>query len=167
VFGSAVISTIIPGRMTASHDGSVVVFIIGMRINRLFRPDKWLPVVRAMGPMIAELARDPESGLLGWQTMFAGPRTIMLTQYWRDFDHLEAYARARDRQHWPAWLALNKAIGDDGTVGIFHETYAIAAGGHETIYANMPLFGLGKVSGVIPATGSRNAARERMKRAPE
>lgn len=167
MFGSAVISTIIPGRMTASHDGSVVVCIIGMRINRLFRPDKWLPVVRAMGPMIAELARDPESGLLGWQTMFAGPRTIMLTQYWRDFDHLEAYARARDRQHWPAWLALNKAIGDDGTVGIFDETYAIAAGGHETIYANMPLFGLGKVSGVIPATGSRNAARERMKRAPE
>lgn len=156
---------IIPARMTAAHEGPLVVFLIGMRFNKLHRIDKWLPVVRAMGPMIAELAQDPASGFLGWQTSLAGPRTLLLTQYWRDFEALESYARARDRRHWPAWIAFNKAVGTDGSVGIFHETYTVAADGYETIYANMPPFGLGKVAGLVPATGNRNAARERMKAA--
>ena len=71
--------------------------------------------------------------------------------------------RSRDQKHWPAWVAFNKAVGTDGTVGIFHETYVVGAGAHETIYANMPPFGLGKVSGLAPATGSRNEARSRMR----
>lgn len=160
-------STIQPGRFTAQFDQPLVVFIIGMRINHFRKIGKWLPVARAMGPMIAELERDPDSGLMGWQGMMAGLRTVMLVQYWRDFDALEAYAKARERQHWPAWTAFNKAVGNSGAVGIFHETYTVPAGGYETIYANMPPFGLGRVAGVIPATGSRNEARSRMKAAIE
>jgi hypothetical protein len=154
-----------PGRYTARHDGPITVFVIGMRINRLWRADKWLPVVRAMGPMIGELAQDPQSGFLGAEPMLRNLRTIALLQYWRDFDSLEAYARDREKHHWPAWTAFNKAVGGDGTVGIFHETYVVQAGHHETIYANMPPFGLGRVAGVHPATGSRSAARERMSNA--
>ena len=154
---------IISARVTAAHEGPVVVFVIGMRINRLWRIDKWLPVARAMGPMIAELARDPDSGFLGTEYALAGLRTVLLIQYWRDFDALEGYARARDRRHWPAWTAFNRAVGTDGTVGIFHETYAVPAGGHETVYVNMPEFGLGKVAGTVPATGSRAEARGRMR----
>ena len=150
------------GRFTASHRGPLVIFVIGLRINRLFRFSKWLPVAKAMGPMIAELSQDPDSGFLGAESMLSFPRTILLTQYWRDFDSLEVYARDRDRLHWPAWTAFNKAIGADGTVGIFHETYCVEAGRHETIYVNMPPFGLGKASGTTPATGSRNEARSRM-----
>jgi hypothetical protein len=41
----------------------------------------------------------------------------------------------------------------------------VAAGGFETIYGNMPRFGLGRVAGLVPATGSRNAARSRMQAA--
>ena len=160
-------SAIVPARMTAAHSGPLVVFVIGMRINRLHRIDKWLPVARAMGPMIAELSRDPESGFLGTEYLLAPLRTVLLLQYWRDFDHLEAYARARDKAHWPAWTAFNKAVGTDGSVGIFHETYAVPAGGTETIYVNMPPFGLGKASGLTPATGSRNEARSRMNAASE
>lgn len=160
-------ATIIPARVTAAHDGPVVVFIIGMRINKLWRVDKWLPVARAMGPMVAELSRDPASGFLGTEYALAGPRTVLLIQYWRDFDALEGYARARDKRHWPAWAAFNRAVGTDGTVGIFHETYLVSAAAHETLYVNMPPFGLGKVAGVIPATGSRNAARGRMRGADE
>ena len=92
---------------------------------------------------------------------------MCLLQYWRDFDSLEAYARSRDREHWPAWVDFNKRVGSDGTVGIFHETYAVDAGRHETIYANMPAWGLGKVSGITDATGSRNEARSRMKTSAE
>jgi len=154
---------ILKGRFTADFQEPVVVFIIGMRINRFWRFDKWLPVVRSMGPMIAELARDPDSGFLGWEVLRSGLRTTVLIQYWRDFDALETYARARDKKHLPAWAAFNQAIGNDGTVGIFHETYVVPAHGYETIYGNMPPFGLGKVKGMIPAMGSRSAARSRMK----
>jgi hypothetical protein len=156
-------STIHSGRFTADFDQSLVVFVIGMRINHFRKVGKWLPVARSMGPMISELYRNPESGFLGTEVMLRNHRTIVLLQYWRDFDCLEAYARNRDQLHWPAWSAFNKSVGNDGTVGIFHETYAVAAGAHETIYGNMPLFGLGKVAGIVPATGSRDAARSRMK----
>lgn len=151
------------GRYTAIHDGPITVFLIGMRINRLWRADKWLPVARAMGPMIAELSQRPQSGFLGAEAMLRNWRTVVMLQYWRDFQSLEAYARDRSQSHWPAWTAFNKAVGTSGTVGIFHETYVVERGRSETIYANMPPFGLGRVSGVRPATGSRNDARSRMK----
>jgi hypothetical protein len=149
-------------RLTASHSDAVTVFIIGMRINRLFALNKWLPVARSMGPMVAELAADPDSGFLGAETMRQGFRTVLLVQYWRDFNSLERYARDRDRNHWPAWTAFNKAVGSDGTVGIFHETYVVSKGCYESIYNNMPAWGLGAATGLAPATGSRNAARSRM-----
>jgi hypothetical protein len=160
---SRAMAAIISARVTSAHEGPLAVFIIGMRINRLWRVDKWLPVARAMGPMIAELSRDPESGFLGTEFCRSGLRTIVLIQYWRDFDSLERYARDRDRLHWPAWTAFNRAVGTDGTVGIFHETYVVGEGAHETIYANMPPFGLGRASGLRPATGSRSGARSRMR----
>jgi len=156
-------STIQPGRMTAAHSGPLVVFVIGMRINHFHKVGKWLPVFRAMPAMLEELYRNPESGFLGTEFMLRNLRTVVLLQYWRDFDALEAYARAREQKHWPAWTAFNKAIGSDGTVGIFHETYVVPEHASETVYANMVPFGLGKVSGVVPATGSRNEARSRMK----
>ena len=155
------------GRFAAAFDQPVTVFVIGMRINHFHKVGKWLPVARAMRPMIEELARNPGSGFLGFERLFLNLRTVVLIQYWRDFDSLEAYARDREQKHWPAWTAFNKAIGSDGTVGIFHETYCVPAGGYETIYGNMPPFGLGKVAGLTTATGSRNEARSRMKAALE
>lgn len=155
--------SIIPGRMTDKHTGPLVVFLIGMRINHFHKLRRWVPVLRAMGPMIRELSRNPDSGFLGTEYALCSPRQILLIQYWRDFESLEAYARDRDAQHWPAWAAFNRSIGDDGTVGIYHETYAVAAGAHETIYGNMPPFGLGRVVGSVPASGSRKAARNRMR----
>ncbi|MBC2668600.1 DUF4188 domain-containing protein [Novosphingobium piscinae] len=152
-----------PGRFTAAHEGPLVVFVIGMRINRFRAVGKWLPVARAMPAMLRELLADPGSGFLGGQTMLASPRTIVMIQYWRDFDSLEGYARARDRRHWPAWTAFNQAVGGDGTVGIFHETYVVERGASETIYGNMPPFGLGRIAGLVPATGSREAARQRLR----
>jgi hypothetical protein len=50
-------------RLTASLDGTFVVFLIGMRVNRPLRVDKWLPVVAAMTRMIAELRAQPRLGL--------------------------------------------------------------------------------------------------------
>ncbi len=154
---------ITPGRVTDNHSGPLVVFVIGMRINHFHKVGRWLPVFKAMGPMLRELYSNPESGFLGTEFALTSPRQILLLQYWQDFDALETYARNSEAQHWPAWTAFNKAIGNDGTVGIYHETYAVAAGAHESVYVNMPPFGLGRFAGLVPATGSRNAARERMR----
>ncbi|HEX7874679.1 MAG TPA: DUF4188 domain-containing protein [Sphingobium sp.] len=155
-------SRIRPGRLCDAHDGPVTLFLIGMRINRLSRPDKWLPVARAMPRMLKELSLQPELGLLGHEVMLSPVRTLITLQYWRDFDALHAYAHATEREHLPAWRDFNRASKGNDAVGIFHETYVVQPGAHESIYVAMPPFGLGKASGLREATGKRSAARERM-----
>ena len=87
-----------------------------------------------------------------------------MVQYWRSFEQLEAYARSRDANHWPAWVAFNKRVGSSrGDVGIWHETYLIKPGQYESIYSGMPPFGLGKVGKLVPASGSRDRASDRIK----
>jgi Domain of unknown function (DUF4188) len=51
---------VIQGRITARIDRPFVVSLIGMRINRLLAFRKWVPVARAMGPMLKELYQHPE-----------------------------------------------------------------------------------------------------------
>jgi hypothetical protein len=150
------------GRMTAAHDGNVVVFLIGMRVNSWWRVHQWLPLARAMRRMQEELAAHPELGLLGRESWFSR-RIALDVQYWRSLDHLMAYAHAGASQHLPAWRDFNRRMKKAPPgVGIWHETYAVAAGAHETIYVNMPGFGLGKATGLVPATGRRETARGRL-----
>jgi hypothetical protein len=147
-----------PSRMAAEIDGDFVVFLIGVRINNPWKIHKWLPVVLAMPRMLKELAPHPETGFLG--STSAG---FLLVQYWRSFEHLEAYARNPDAQHWPAWRAFNKRMaGSRGDVGIWHETYLVKAGQYEAVYSGMPPTGLGKVGRLVPASGHRESARDRL-----
>src|SRR5947199_6081996 len=132
---------IYPGRFTTKIEGSFVVFLIGMRVNKLLAFDKWIPTAAAMPRMLKELYDSPKRGLLGAYTSVYW-RGVMVVQYWRSFDHLIAYAQSRDAQHLPAWTKFNRTIGNDGTVGIWHETYKVEAGQYECIYGNMPLWGL-------------------------
>jgi Domain of unknown function (DUF4188) len=151
-------ASVIPERMSAKVDGDFVVFLIGMRVNKLWKVHKWLPVFLAMPKMLRELKDNPSSGLLGVES--AG---LTIIQYWRSFDALEAYARSRDGLHWPAWMAFNKRMARSrGDVGIWHETYKIAAGQYEAIYSGMPARGLGKVSQLLSAEGARDTARGRI-----
>jgi hypothetical protein len=133
-----------------------------MRINKFHRIDKWLPVARAMKPMLAELAAQPQSGFLGSEFMLSGLRTIVSLQYWCSFDHLESYATDRSQSHMPAWKEFYRKANRGEAVGIFHETYCVDPTKYETVYGNMPVFGLGKVAGLAPAEGARNKARARM-----
>lgn len=150
-----------PNRMAAEIEGDFVVFLIGMRINKLWKVHKWLPVFLAMPRMLKELEKRPESGFLGH---IFGSRVIV--QYWRSFDHLEAYARSQDQLHWPAWVDFNKRMGKSrGDVGIWHETYQVRAGEYENVYSGMPPIGLGKVGTLTPASGRRESARDRMAKA--
>jgi hypothetical protein len=138
-------------RFTATMEGDFVVFLIGMRINQPWKIHKWMPVAAAMPRMLRELGRQPERGFIHAEMWFS--RTIVLVQYWRSMDQLLAYARDRNAAHLPAWRDFNRAVGTDGSVGIWHETYKVAAGDYENIYVNMPLFGLGKAGTVQPARG--------------
>jgi len=147
-------------RLTAEVPGEFAVFLIGMRVNRPLMIHKWLPVARAMTRMLDELYRQPELGLLHHEAWFA--RTVLILQYWRTMDQLLAYARDKAAAHLPAWAAFNRAIGTSGSVGIWHETYAVRAGTYETIYVNMPAFGLGRAGTLHPASKARQSARGRL-----
>ncbi len=151
---------IFPQRMTADIDGDFVVFLIGARINQWWRVDKWWPLTRAMPRMMRELSEQPELGLLGSQGWFG--RTTILVQYWRSLDHLMHYAHARDAEHLPAWRAFNQRMRNSNAVGIWHETFAVRSGAYEALYHNMPNFGLAQASSLVPATGKRKTARQRL-----
>lgn len=148
-------------RLSANIEGDFIVFLIGMRINKPWKPHKWLPVLLGMPKMLKELDTLPadETGFLGHNGVGMG----VIVQYWRSFDHLESYARSQANAHYPAWLAFNKRMKQSrGDVGIWHETYLVKAGQYEAIYSGMPPFGLGRVSSLLPATESRNEARQRL-----
>ena len=153
---------IFPGRFTADTDEPFVVFIIGMRINKFFSFSRWVPTALAMGPMLRSLASDPESGYLsGEPFLYSGGAGLI--QYWRSAEDLERFARAPSEPHLKAWQRFNRAVGKDGSVGIWHETYQVAAGAYEAIYANMPRFGLSAATRHAPVGKRGETARERLK----
>ena len=152
----------IAGRFTAQTDQPFVVFLIGMRVNRLLAFRKWVPTALAMPRMLRELYAHPEMGFLGARTFLSG-RVIMLAQYWRSFEDLERFARAEHEPHMAAWRRFNKVVGyKDASVGFFHESYLINPGQFEAVYGNMPVFGLAAATSHVPARGRLDTARRRL-----
>ncbi len=151
---------IIKGRKFANIEGDFVVFLIGMRVNNYWKVHKWFPVAMAMPKMIKELYKNPEYGFLGERSWFG--RTTISVQYWRSFEHLEAYAKNKDLNHFPAWKDFNLKARQSGVVGVWHETYKVTAGSYENIYVNMPPFGLGKAGQVNEASGKFESAKGRI-----
>ncbi|GAC1465935.1 MAG: DUF4188 domain-containing protein [Chamaesiphon sp.] len=157
-------TTVIPGRFTAEFDQPFVVFLIGMRVNRFTAFSKWIPVSRAMSPMLQTLYQHPEKGFLGGENFFRlFPLTTLLLTYWRSYEDLEHFARNPSDPHFDAWRQFNQAVGSDGSVGIWHETYLIEPGHYEAIYGNMPVFGLAAATQHVPAIGRRETAAGRLK----
>ena len=151
---------VIPGRMTHDYDGDLVVFLIGMRINKPWRPDLWLPVFFAMPAMLAELSKDKDSGLLGYRLTF-GAGGPLLVQYWDSHEKLYGYAGDRNAAHRPAWAAFNRrARKAPGAVGIWHETYLVERA--ESVYAGMPVSGLAAATTSVPVARRGETAAERL-----
>jgi hypothetical protein len=152
----ASMSKIIAGRVTGQIDGDFVVFLIGMRINKPWKPHKWLPVLLAMPKILA--AAPPEVGFLGHNGSVG-----TIVQYWRSFDHLERYARDRSASHWLTWVEFNRRMRDTrGDVGIWHETYKVRVGEYEAIYSGMPPYGLGKIGARSTLNEATDSARQRL-----
>lgn len=154
----------IEGRMTAGAQDGVVVFHIGMRINNFRAVRSWWPVFLAMPRMLKELSKDPESGMLGYQVLLGGARLMYVVQYWESQEKLLAYSAAPDKEHRPAWAAFNRRIREGrGKVGFWHETFVVRAGAHEAVYVNMPEFGLGKATTVVPVGRRGDRAADRLR----
>ena len=149
------------GRWTARmprEGGSV--FLIGMRFNKLWRVDRWLPVFLAMPRMTRHLRKHPELGLKAAHTWFG--RTVVVLMYWRSADDLIDFAAARSAPHLAAWQEYNRAVGSDGSVGVWHETYLVEPGKVEGVYVNMPRFGLGEAFEHERITRDTNNSRKRL-----
>ncbi len=147
-------------RMTHRHEGSLVVFHIGMTINRWYRPDLWWPTFAAMPAMVAELAKDPDSGMLGYRLLI-GRQGPMLIQYWESTDKLYAYASRPDAHHRPQWAAFNRrARRANGAVGVWHETYQVDRA--ESVYVSTPVMGLAAATESVPVGARADRAQERL-----
>jgi hypothetical protein len=134
-------------RQYANGSDGVVVFLIGMRINRPWKVHRWWPPISAMPRMLRELGEHPELGLLHARTYVSLPN-VMVVQYWESEEKLAAFARDASLTHLPAWKAFNREIGGNGDVGIWHETYVAGPESIETVYRNMPRHGLAAARGL-------------------
>ena len=147
-----------PGRWTATIDGDFIVFVIGAHIG----PEQNLTEALndysgGMLPMIDYLMEHPELGLLGYHA----PSPFLTVQYWRSFEHLEAFARNDTAPHRQAWRQYQQRTSGTGRSGIFHETFVVKAGDYEAVYDNMPPTGLGAFGTLRPLPKS-SSARSRL-----
>ena len=151
------------GQHVADPPGDdVVVCLIGMRVNRLRKVRSWWPAFVGMPRMLRELAQE-DRGLLGARSYWSG-RSLLTVQYWRSAEELGAYARDTSLSHAPAWAAFNRDAAGSGDVGVFHETYVVPADRIESVYANMPVFGLAAAVGSLEraAREARTGAHQRL-----
>jgi hypothetical protein len=152
------------GRTTADAEGDVVVLLIGMRINHFWAVHQWLPVMLSMIRMLGELAQDGGRGLLGRVMLTASPRTYYVVQYWESKEKLYAYAHSPEMFHHRAWAIVNrkeKAGKARQHVGLWHEAYVVPEGSYESIYMDMPAFGLAAAHGQVPLERRGRYAEDR------
>jgi hypothetical protein len=123
-------------RHRAVLQGEFVVFLIGMRIKKPWAVHRWLGVLTGMQRMLGELR--PEDGLLHYERVWLRGPTVV--QYWRSPEQLDRFAHGE--LHAPAWHEWNRRIRRTDAVGFWHETYRVRAGEHESVYVNLPMFGL-------------------------
>ena len=142
-------------RTTAEIDGDFVVFLIGARLNK-----PWLAVRsfldlggrrRGMQAMLTYLTEHPEKGLLGYRMGFP-----TIVQYWRSFEHLEAFAHDEELLHRDAWLRWYRRD-PQGRTGIWHETYLVRSGEYEAVDADPPEAGLAAAGRAVPLKKSSTA----------
>ena len=132
----------------------LVVIYLGMRINAL-RGLKSL--LRLQAPLQGVVEAKPD-GLLAHENLLFSffPLHVVMRQYWRDFEALEAWTRSPPHRDW--W---ERFLRDSGDTGFWHETYCMR-GGMEAIYDDMPGgLGFGTFAPLVHAQGRMFSARSR------
>jgi hypothetical protein len=155
------VSEILQKRLAARIQEPLVVFLVGMRLHKPWKVHKWWPIARLLKPMARELETRPQPGFLASETFYG--RDIVTLQYWRSWEQLHAWAHDKSGEHVSAWRQFNQKIGFSDDIGLWHETYEIRPGGVETIYHNMPAFGLGRVTELREARGKLKTFEGRLR----
>ncbi|MER7446183.1 DUF4188 domain-containing protein [Microbacterium sp. NPDC097977] len=154
---------VFPGRYTAApYSADVTVFLIGMRANRWWDLRRVWWTASKMPPMLQHLATHPDSGMLGVHSWFG--RTTILLSYWESPEHLQRFAADRDAPHLQPWRDFMRTLQGTGSVGVWHETYQVPAADLETVYVDMPLFGLAAATAHAPVGAGTKTARQRLGR---
>lgn len=145
-----------PDRKTVdlSSYPDLVVIYLGMRA---YSP-KGVSTLIGFGSKIRKSVEARPDGLLLHENLMVSlvPPHAAMRQYWRDFDSLERWARSEPHKQW--WQGF---LRDRGGTGFWHETY-FRGGQIESVYIDMPRFGLAKFAPVEPARGSLFSARRRL-----
>lgn len=127
-----------------------MIYINGMRLNRLRALPKYIRAGLAAGRMFEELAADPDSGFLGYLPAYMGLRSGAAIQYWRSLEDIRRFAQDPDGPHAPAWQWYDDEVGDSGDLGFWAELYVVRDGSFETFYRNVPPLGLGEHGTLVP-----------------
>ncbi|ADJ14635.1 monooxygenase family protein [Halalkalicoccus jeotgali] len=141
--------------MAAEIDGEYVVYINGMRLNRLRALPRYLYAGIQAGRIFKRLEADPDSGFLGYLPAYMSPRSGAAIQYWRSLEDIRRFAQDPDDRHVPVWRWYNEAGGNDGGLGFWAELYVVKDGSFETFYRNVPPIGLGEHGSLVPMTTHR------------
>lgn len=154
---------IFPGRYTAEFKDTIIVFVIGMRVNRLFALHKWLlPTFNTLRLWIHVKTNPPKGYLYGYLYLYC--RGIGMMQYWHDFTALETFSHDKNQPHYKAWSQLALQTESDKTFGYWHETYEINPNRTEAIYGSMPRFGLAAASNHEQLKIREDSARSRLEK---
>ena len=135
-------------------------FLIGVRLTRWWKFPLWLKVAVGIWPMLRSLRASSASGLLSYELIYM--RGFAFVQYWRSFEHLAAFARDPKDRHMRFWSWFNRTVAASGDLGIWHETYPVAAGHYEAVYGNMPLMGLARAGSLVPMAQKGQSAAKRL-----
>ena len=151
---------VFPGRFTGRYpEGANALFLLGLRVN------SWRGVVPAgqvsmsMTRMLKHLSEHPEAGLLGFSNWLG--RTTVLVSYWRSAADVQRFASDPQAPHLAAWRRYAQGAGPE--LGVWHELYTIRPGDYESVYANMPAFGLAAAGEHLPVSEGLRTSRQRMR----
>lgn len=147
--------TINENRMAAEIDGEYVIYINGMRLNKLRALPRYLRAGLEAAKMFERLEADPDSGFLGYLPAYMGLRSGAAIQYWRSLEDIRRFAHDPDDLHVPAWQWYNEEGGTDGGLGFWAELYVVKDGAFETFYRNVPPVGLGEHGSLVPMVDHR------------
>lgn len=150
---------LIAPRYSATLDGDFVLFIVGMRINRLCAIHIW-PAILLRALRIIRSATPGANGLLSREIVISG-KGIALITYWDDFDQWEEFGNS-DNHHRSSWKYFYERVINSKAVGLWHELYSIKQGEYQTIYMQMPPKGLSRSKEARISENPPSKAHDRM-----
>ncbi|MCJ1388490.1 hypothetical protein MMC18_001337 [Xylographa bjoerkii] len=135
-------------RNTSDHE--IVLFIVTSRSSHAL--GRFAPGYIAAGDyfqaMLEEAGRNHEKwGYLGKTSCLIATdddasNTLVWLTYWKDVDHLHAFARGDFHQ--AGWDWYNSITKKYPYIGVGHEMYSVPEGHWENIYCNLRPFGMGQ-----------------------